>query len=57
MLDDLALAGVCQQLFGTCLRAVLFRSGHLSQVVGVELADGMTAVLKIRPYELSLAAL
>ena len=51
MLDDLALAGVCEQLLGTCLRTVLFRSGHLSQVVGVELADGRTAVLKIRPYE------
>ena len=51
MLDDLALARVCEQLFATRLRAVLFRSGHLSQVVGAELADGRTAVLKIRPYE------
>jgi hypothetical protein len=28
---------------------VLFRSGHLSQVVGVELADGRTVVIKARP--------
>ncbi len=35
---------------------VLFRSGRLSQVVGLELADRRQIVIKVRPFELRLAA-
>jgi hypothetical protein len=51
VLNDSALATACEQVLGTRLAAVLFRAGHLSQVVGVQLADGRTAVVKIRPHE------
>lgn len=37
------------------MAGVLFRSGHLSQVVGVELADGGRAVIKVRPFEPRIA--
>ena len=30
---------------------VLFRSGHLAQVIGAELADGRSVVIKVRPFE------
>jgi hypothetical protein len=30
---------------------VLFRSGHLAQVIGAELADGRPVVIKVRPFE------
>jgi hypothetical protein len=55
VLDDGALAEVCERLLGAPIGAVLFRSGHLSQVTGVELADGRTAVIKIRPHEARIA--
>jgi hypothetical protein len=56
VLDDSLLAGLCLQLLGAGLREVLFKSAHLSQVTGVELTDGRTAVIKIRPDESRIAA-
>jgi len=55
VLDDAAVSAWCARELGAPLGRVLFRSGHLSQVVGVELADGRPAVIKIRPYEPRLA--
>ena len=49
MLDDARLAGLCVRLLGERPAAVLFRAGHLSEVAGVQLADGTAAVIKIRP--------
>jgi hypothetical protein len=55
VLDDAAVSAWCARELGAPLGRVLFRSGHLSQVVGVELADGRPVVIKIRPYEPRLA--
>lgn len=49
MLDDAGLAGLCVRLLGERPDAVLFRAGYLSEVTGVQLADGTAAVIKIRP--------
>jgi hypothetical protein len=37
------------------LARVLFRSGHLAQVIGAELADGRHVVIKVRPFEPRIA--
>ena len=49
VIDDVRLAELCVRLLGERPVAVLFRAGYLSQVAGVELADGTAAVIKIRP--------
>ena len=49
VLDDARLAGLCVRLLGERPAAVLFRAGYLSEVAGVQLADGTAAVIKIRP--------
>lgn len=46
--DDF-LADWCDRYLGARPVRVLFRSGHLSQVVGAELADGRRVVIKARP--------
>jgi hypothetical protein len=50
------LAAWCQRWLGAEPTEVLFRSGHLSQVMGVRLADGRSVVLKLRPPSERLAA-
>jgi len=47
--SDAFLPGWCDRYLGARPARVLFRSGHLSQVVGVELADGRRVVIKARP--------
>lgn len=42
------LADWCDRYLGARPARVLFRSGHLSQVVGAELADGRQVVIKAR---------
>jgi Phosphotransferase enzyme family len=49
VLDDACLAGLCVRLLGERPAAVLFRAGYLSEVAGVQLADGTAVVIKIRP--------
>ncbi len=49
MLDDARLGELCVRLLGQRPAAVLFRAGYLSEVAGVELADGTATVIKIRP--------
>ena len=55
MLDDALLADWCLRYLGVPLNRVLFRSGYLSDVVGVELSSGLRAVVKARPFEPRIA--
>ena len=41
----------CQAHVGAPVKRVLFRSGFLSEVIGVELSGGLRAVVKARPFE------
>ena len=56
VLDDAFLAGWCDRYLGARPVCVLFRSGHLSEVVAVELADGRRVVIKGRPFDPRVAA-
>ena len=51
MVDDKALGEWCHQHLEDGLESVLFRSGHLSEVVGVQLTSGRQVVIKARPYD------
>jgi hypothetical protein len=48
VLDEALLADWCDRYLGARPARVLFRSGHLSQVTGAELADGRRVVIKAR---------
>jgi hypothetical protein len=51
LLDDALLADWCLRHLDGSLDQVLFRSGHVSEVVGVELSNGLHAVVKARPFQ------
>lgn len=51
MFDDTLLADWCRQHLGGTPRRVLFRSGFLSEVIGVELSTGLRAVVKAREFQ------
>jgi hypothetical protein len=53
--DDAFLAAWCDRYLGARLARVLFRSGHLSEVVGAELADGRRVAIKARPSDTRIA--
>jgi hypothetical protein len=55
VLDDVFLADWCDRYLGAGPACVLFRSGHLSEVVAAELADGRRVVIKARPSNLRIA--
>jgi hypothetical protein len=55
VLDDTLLADWCQQAIGSRPARVLFRTGHLSEVIAVELADGRQVVVKARPSDPRIA--
>ena len=55
MLDDALLGDWCVRHLGAPVERVLFRSGFLSEVVGVELSSGLRAVVKGRPFEPRIA--
>lgn len=55
MLDETALADWCVQYLGAAPSRVVFRSGFLSHVVGVELSSGLRAVVKARPFRPRIA--
>jgi hypothetical protein len=50
VVDDKALGEWCHRHLKDDLGSVLFRSGHLSEVVGVRLKSGRQVVIKMRPY-------
>lgn len=50
---DEMLAEFCLRSFRSGLESVCFRRGHLSEVIGVRLADGRKVVVKLRPAECS----
>ena len=62
MTRDLPLADAasvdawCTEHLGSAPAAELFRSGHLSAVIGVRLADGREVVVKVRPALPRIAA-
>jgi hypothetical protein len=51
VVDDKRLGEWCNQHLEDGLESVLFRSGHLSEVVGVQLVSGRQVVIKVRPYD------
>jgi Phosphotransferase enzyme family len=55
VLTDSELAQWCESALGSAPTLVVFRAGHLSQVVGVELASGQRVVVKARPFEERIA--
>lgn len=55
VLDDALLADWCDRHLGAGPACVLFRSGHLSEVVAAELADGRWVVIKARPADPRIA--
>jgi hypothetical protein len=55
VLGDAFLADWCDRYLGARPASVLFRSGHLSQVVAAELADGRRVVIKARPFDPRIA--
>jgi hypothetical protein len=56
VLDDELLADWCLRHLGSSVEHVLFRSGFLSDVVGVELSSGLRAVVKARPFQPRIVA-
>jgi Ser/Thr protein kinase RdoA (MazF antagonist) len=55
VLDDALLADWCLRYLGAPFERVLFRSGFMSEVVGVELSSGLRAVVKARPFQPRIA--
>jgi hypothetical protein len=51
VVDDKALGEWCHEHLEDGPESVLFRSGHLSGVVGVQLNSGLQVVIKARPYD------
>lgn len=54
--DPARLAAWCSEHLGSLPVAELFRSGFLSAVVGLQLADGREVVVKVRPSSPRIAA-
>ena len=50
------LGAWCEQWLGAEPTDVLFHQGHLSQVMGLRLADGSAVVIKLRPPGTRLSA-
>ena len=55
VLDDALLADWCLRYMDAPLKRVLFRSGYVSEVVGVELLSGLHVVVKARPFQPRIA--
>ena len=54
--DPGRLARWCMEHLGSRPAAELFRSGYLSAVIGLRLADGREVVVKVRPASPRIAA-
>jgi hypothetical protein len=55
VLDEVLLADWCELHLGSPVDRVLFRGGFLSDVVGVQLSNGLRAVVKARPFQPRIA--
>jgi hypothetical protein len=55
-MDAAALARWCERALASPPARILFESGYLSQVLGVELDDGRRVVVKVRPWADRLVA-
>lgn len=55
VLDDAVLSDWCLQHLDAPVDHVLFRSGHVSEVVGVELSSGLHVVVKARRFQPRIA--
>jgi hypothetical protein len=55
VLDETLLADWCERYLGARSARVLFRAGHLSQVIAAEMADGRRVVIKVRPFSPRIA--
>jgi len=47
--DAASLAAWCEIHLGTPVESELFRTGHLTSVIGIRLADGREVVVRVRP--------
>jgi hypothetical protein len=54
--DAASLTAWCERHLGSPADKELFRSGYLTRVIGVRLADGREVVVKVRPAEPRIAA-
>lgn len=55
VLDEVFLADWCLRYLGAPLERVVFRTGQVSEVVGVELSRGLRVVVKARPFHPRIA--
>ncbi len=51
VLDEALLAGWCLRHLDAHLERVVFRSGQVSEVLGIELSGGLHVVVKARPFQ------
>ncbi len=56
VVDAASLAAWCEVHLGSPPESELFRTGHLTYVVGTRLADGREVVVRVRPAALRIAA-
>ncbi len=54
--DAASLAAWCKLQLGSPAQGELFRTGHLTRVIGVRLADGREVVVRVRPAAARIAA-
>ena len=54
--DPARLAQWCEEHLGSPPAGEIFRSGYLSAVIGLRLADGRAVVVKVRPDSPRMAA-
>ena len=56
VVDAASLAAWCEAHLGSPADSELFRTGHLTRVIGTRLADGREIVVRVRPAEPRVAA-
>lgn len=56
VVDTASLAAWCAAYLGSPAESELFRTGHLTRVIGTRLADGREVVIKVRPAAPRIAA-
>ena len=56
VVDAVSLAAWCEEQLGSRPESELFRTGHLTLVIGTRLADGREVVVRVRPASPRIAA-